>query len=276
MPAKLAEAKISLSSVSQTFDGRRGPQVVAVESVTLYIYEGDFVCLMGPSGCGKSTILNLIAGFLQPTSGQILVDGKPISAPGPQRAMCFQADAVFPWMTVLENVAYSSRVQGRPRKEAHDEARELISLVGLTDFEGAWPRELSGGMRKRVDVARALAARPEVLLMDEPFGALDLFTKEELQEELLRLLAKRPTTTIFVTHDLEEAIFLGTRVVVMSPRPGRIVEVCDIDLPRPRLVSEKTSEQFVALRRQLISEMNRAKEAAAKPELTDDITRSKA
>jgi NitT/TauT family transport system ATP-binding protein len=214
---------------------------------------------MGPSGCGKSTLLNLVAGFLQPTSGEIRVDDIPVLEPGSQRAMCFQADAVFPWMTVLDNVAYSGTVQGRPRVEVIAEARELISLVGLSEFETAWPRELSGGMRKRVDVARALAAHPEVLLMDEPFGALDLFTKEELQEELLLLLDKRPTTTLFVTHDLEEAIFLGTRIVLMTPRPGRIVGIYDVDLPRPRRASEKTREKFIALRRILISEMNRVK-----------------
>jgi NitT/TauT family transport system ATP-binding protein len=259
---KASDVKISIRNVSKTFEARRGPPVTALEAANFDVFRDDFVCLMGPSGCGKSTLLNLVAGFLQPSSGEIRVDGIPVREPGAQRAMCFQADAVFPWMTVLDNVAYSGTVQRRPREDVIAEARELISLVGLSGFEAAWPRELSGGMRKRVDVARALAAHPEVLLMDEPFGALDLFTKEELQEELLVLLDKRPTTTLFVTHDLEEAIFLGTRIVLMTPRPGRIVGIYEIDLPRPRRATEKTSERFIALRRTLISEMNRAKTRA--------------
>src|SRR5262245_57047364 len=256
---KAAPVKISIRNVSKIFEGRRGPPLTALESANFDVFRNDFVCLMGPSGCGKSTLLNMVAGFLQPTSGEIRVDDIPVLEPGPQRAMCFQADAVFPWMTVLDNVAYSGTVQRRPRSEVIAEARELLSLVGLREFEAAWPRELSGGMRKRVDVARALAAHPEVLLMDEPFGALDLFRKEELQEELLLLLHKRPTTTLFVNHDLEEAIFLGTRIVLMTPRPGRIVGIYDVDLPWPRRASEKTSEKFIALRRILISEMNRVK-----------------
>lgn len=245
-----AVPKIDFAELSVVFP-TNGGEVIALDRIRLSVEENEFVCIMGPSGCGKTTLLNLIAGVVTPTRGRIEVGGAPVSGPGPDRAVVFQADAVFPWMTVEQNIGYSLRVRGRPAAEIEATVGHYAKLVGLQDFRKAWPRQLSGGMKKRVDLARAYAADPEVLLMDEPFGALDIMTKEHLQEELHRLWMTAPRTVVFITHDLDEALYLGDRVIVMSPRPGRIAAEYRPQLPAERDMSIKTTPAYVELAREI-------------------------
>lgn len=222
-----------------------------IEDFSLCVYDQEFLSIVGASGCGKSTLLNIIAGLLPPTSGKAWLDDQHIMHPGPDRAMVFQDDAVFPWYTVRQNVEYGLRckkVSGAELKETTD---YYLNLVGLEAAQDLFPRQLSGGMRKRVDVARALAIKPEVLLMDEPFAALDVLTKGKLQEEFLNIWNDNRMTVIFVTHDLEEAIYLSDRVVVMSNHPGRVRRVVDVPFPRPRESELKTVPEFQSLRREL-------------------------
>jgi len=230
-------------------------RIVALEKTDLSIYEGEFLCLVGPSGCGKTTLLNIIAGLTPPTEGKVFMDGKEIQGPSTERGFVFQDDAVFPWMTVKDNILYGPRQQGVPSHECKKILNNVISLIGLEGFEDSYPKELSGGMKKRVDLGRTYASNPEVFLMDEPFGALDAFTKEKLQIELIRLLRKTSKkTVIFVTHDLEEAIFLGDRVAVMTPRPGKIKTVVEIPFGDKERTSElKTDSRFQQLRRKISS-----------------------
>ena len=244
------DSKIAVSDLLVNFETATG-KVQALARTDLLVTENEFLCVMGPSGCGKTTLLNVIAGIVEPTSGQVTVGGARIHGPGPDRAMVFQADAVFPWMTVEENIGYSLRVRKRPRQEIEEVVDRFTSLVGLTEFRKAWPRQLSGGMKKRVDIARGYAADPDVLLMDEPFGALDIMTKEHLQEEMHKLWLTAPRTIIFITHDLEEALFLGDRVIVMSPRPGRIIAEYRPSFAKPRDMSLKTSTEFVEYARKI-------------------------
>ena len=206
----------------------------AVESFSLDIEPGEFVCLLGPSGCGKSTVLNSVAGFITPTAGEILVDGVTVTGPGPQRGMVFQQHSLFPWKTVLENVAFGPRMQGKSRAEARELAREYLNLVGLSGSADRYPVTLSGGMQQRVGIARALVNHPSVLLMDEPFGALDAQTRSTMQDSMLRLWGQTGNTVLFVTHDIDEALILADRVVVMSAAPGQVLLDLTIDLPRPR------------------------------------------
>jgi NitT/TauT family transport system ATP-binding protein len=245
-----AGTDVKIDSVSLTFELDHGA-VTALSDVSLHVQGDEFVCIMGPSGCGKTTILNAIAGFVLPTTGVVTAGGRPVSSPGPDRAVVFQDDAVFPWMTVEDNIAYSLRMRRRPKAEVAAAVDHYTELVGLTEFRTSWPRQLSGGMKKRVDLARAYAAQPDVLLLDEPFGALDPITKERLQEELHALHAADPRTTVFVTHDMEEALYLGDRVVVMTPRPGKIAEVYTPGFPVERDASIKTDPGFVELVRQI-------------------------
>lgn len=226
-----------------------GPPVV--EDANLRVQHGEFLALVGPSGCGKTTLLNMVAGFLRPTAGSILLDGKLIERPGADRSMVFQDDAVFPWYTVEQNVAYGVRFV-LSKEERRRRVAELIKLVGLTGRESAYPRELSGGMRKRVDVARALAPRPRLLLMDEPFAALDVMTKTRLQEEFVRLWHSTDMTVLFVTHDIEEALYLSDRVVTMSIKPGRLGEAVPVPFEQPRLPELRTSVAFQELRQRII------------------------
>ena len=237
-------AKIVAENLSVRFEGAHG-EVVALDRIALSVAENEFLCIMGPSGCGKTTLLNIIAGIVFPTSGSVRVGGAPVLGPGPDRAVVFQEDAVFPWMTVEDNVAYSLRMRHRPKAEVERVVDHYVRLVGLADFRKAWPRQLSGGMKKRVDLARGYAADPEVLLMDEPFGALDIMTKERLQEELRKLWLAAPRTVVFITHDLEEALFLGDRVILMSPRPGRIDREYRPHFPPERDMSLKTRPEFL-------------------------------
>jgi NitT/TauT family transport system ATP-binding protein len=224
---------LTVKNLSKTyFDPYAGAHVTAVHDVSLEVQQGEFVSIVGPSGCGKTTILNMIAGFIPPSSGQILLDGRAVSGPGPDRGVVFQSFALFPWKTVLENVAFGPRMRGRPRAECEKTAREFLGLVGLAHTEGRYPAELSGGMQQRVGVARALANNPELLLMDEPFASVDAQTRMTLQEELTRIWQERKPTILFVTHDVEEAVFLANRVVVLST--GRVLAELPVPLPRPR------------------------------------------
>ncbi|MEV0775166.1 ABC transporter ATP-binding protein [Streptomyces sp. NPDC050428] len=225
---------IEIRGVTKKFTGREGSDVHALKDVNLTVADNEFLTVLGPSGCGKTTLLRAIAGLIDWDEGDILVDGEPVRHPGPDRAMVFQNFALLPWATVLDNVAFGLELRGESPAIRHAKARELIELVGLGGFEARLPGELSGGMQQRVGLARALAVEPNVLLMDEPFGALDEQTRRILQEELLSIWERRRLTVVFITHSMEEAVLLGDRVVLMSPRPGRIAEIVPIDIPRPR------------------------------------------
>jgi NitT/TauT family transport system ATP-binding protein len=224
---------ISIRNVSMSFPGKHpGEQIDVLENVSAKVAHGEFVCLVGPSGCGKSTLLNIVAGFLDASSGEVLVESEPVRGPDRRRIFVFQENGVFPWLNVRENVGFGLRQHEhaeRDRITAH-----YIDMVGLRGFENAYPRELSGGMRQRVEIARALAANPDVIYMDEPFGALDFLTRLKMRTDLVRIWQSEKKTILFVTHDIEEAIQLADRVLVMSPRPATIQEVVDVDLPRPR------------------------------------------
>ncbi|MBN8941109.1 MAG: ABC transporter ATP-binding protein [Rhizobiales bacterium] len=228
---------LSLKSLSKTyFDAYAGVHVTAVHDVSLDIAEGEFVAIVGPSGCGKSTILNMIAGFIPVSGGEILVGGRPVKGPGPDRGVVFQSFALFPWKTVLDNVGFGPKMRGVPKPERDAIAREYLALAGLSEAAGRYPNELSGGMQQRVGVVRALANRPDVLLMDEPFASVDAQTRMTLQEELTRIWQERRPTVLFITHDVAEAVFLASRVVVLSK--GRVKEQVEVPLPRPRVWDE--------------------------------------
>ncbi len=242
--------KLSVDGVSMVF----GDQTV-FEAVNLDVGAGEFLCLIGSSGCGKTTLLNLIAGFMPPTEGEIRVSGRVVDGPGSDRAMVFQDDAVFPWYTVLQNIEYGLKIRKIPKHERRTQARELTELVGLGGREDYYPAQLSGGMRKRVDVARALSVQPEVLLMDEPFAALDAITKAHMQEEFLRMWESRETTVVFVTHDIEEALFLGDRLILMGG--NSIMRETKVPFERPRTEEVRTSPELQGMRREVI-EYNRS------------------
>jgi NitT/TauT family transport system ATP-binding protein len=230
-----------------------GPDAhVAVDDASLDVRPGEFLCILGPSGCGKSTLLNAVAGYVKPTEGIVTVDGEAIERPGPDRGMVFQQYSLFPWKTIRENVAFGPLRFGHSRGESISTANSFIAMVGLTAFADRYPAELSGGMKQRVGIARARANYPRVLLMDEPFGALDAQTRVMMQESLLRLWGEFGNTVMFVTHDIDEAIFLADRVVVMSAAPGRIIADLKVDLERPRDQDVATHPDFVALKRHCI------------------------
>lgn len=227
--------KVEVKGLSVKFAGEHG-QVQALEDVTFGVEPGEFLIILGPSGCGKSTLIRTIAGFQKPEKGQILLGGRPVADPGPDRVMVFQEfDQLFPWRTVLGNVTYALKLKGVAKKEREVRARRFLSLVGLETFEKAFPHQLSGGMKQRAAIARSLAVDPEILLMDEPFGSLDAQTRTILQSELVRIWEKVGSTIIFITHNIQEAILLGDRVLVMSTRPGQVKEIVINDIPRPRL-----------------------------------------
>ena len=238
---------VAIRDVTKRFQVGDGA-VQALGRIDATIATGAFVCLIGASGCGKSTLLRIVAGFEEPTTGEILVDGKPVTAPGSDRGMVFQDYALFPWMTVRQNIGFGPRQRQLPRKEVDDIADEFVRLVGLEDAANRYPSQLSGGMKQRVAIARVLANNANILLMDEPFGALDALTREQLQRELLQIWSRTRVTVVFVTHSVEEAALLADRVLVMSAGPGRIESDINVDLPRPREVS---SPEFNAVRREL-------------------------
>jgi NitT/TauT family transport system ATP-binding protein len=240
---------LELQGVTKRFPARGGGgEVVALEDISMSVAQGEFIALIGPSGCGKSTLLNVIAGFTSPSSGAVLLDGRSISGPGPDRGFVFQEYAIFPWLSALENVRFGLRKTPLSRRDQYSRAKEHMDLVGLKGFEHAYPHELSGGMQQRVAIARVLAIDPEILLMDEPFGALDAQTRSLMQAELQRIWQAMRKTVVFVTHSVEEALFLADRIVCMQGGPGRIHTVFEVDLERPRDI---TSEPFNELRRAL-------------------------
>ena len=242
---------IGVDNVTIVFDTPKG-QVIAADRVSFKVAAGEFVCLLGPSGCGKSTVLNAIAGFNAPFEGQVTVSGQPVAGPGPDRGMVFQQPNLFPWKSVRQNIAFGPRMQGKSQKEVAEVTDALIEIVGLVRFADAYPHTLSGGMQQRVALARALANKPGVLLMDEPFGALDAQTRIVMQEHLLKLWAQIGTTIVFVTHDVDEAIYLADRVLIMSAAPGRIKRDLAIPLPRPRASTIALDPAYIALKEQCL------------------------
>jgi NitT/TauT family transport system ATP-binding protein len=241
------EKHISVNGVNKVF---RTPdrEVIALKDINLEINKGEFVCLLGPSGCGKSTLLNAMAGFSLPSAGEIHVDGKKILAPGPDRGMVFQEYALFPWMTVAQNITFGLEVQGLDKKAIGEKVDQLLDTLHLSDFRERFPKDLSGGMRQRVAIARVLAIDSPIMLMDEPFGALDALTRRNLQDELLRIWKAFGKTIVFVTHSIEESIYLADRIVVMTYRPGTIKRDERVSIPRPR---DPASAEFNALKREL-------------------------
>ncbi|MGK5070265.1 ABC transporter ATP-binding protein [Janthinobacterium sp. RT4P48] len=238
---------ININAVNKIFT-TGGADVIALKDINLEIASGEFICLLGPSGCGKSTLLNAIAGFSQPTSGQILAGGKLITEPGPDRGMVFQEYALFPWMTIEANIAFGLEIAGKTPAEIKERVDMLLSMLGLTEFRARYPKDLSGGMRQRVAIARVLALDSPIMLMDEPFGALDALTRRNLQDELLKIWKVFGTTIVFVTHSIEESIYLADRTIVMTYRPGTIKRDVAIDLPRPR---DPSDPEFNRLKRML-------------------------
>jgi NitT/TauT family transport system ATP-binding protein len=239
---KIQFARVSCAFVLQ------GQEFRAVNDLDLDIADGEIVTLVGPSGCGKSTLMNMAAGLQEPTGGTVRVDGKPVSGPGPERGVIFQQYALFPWLTVAQNVGFGLEIKGVPAQERARIVARCLDLVGLSAFADALPKTLSGGMKQRCAIARAYAVDPAVLLMDEPFGALDALTRVNMQEQLLATWARDKRTILFITHDVDEAVFLAHRVVVMAARPGRIHEIVDVDLPYPRTEDIRLSQRFQDLR----------------------------
>ncbi len=240
---------IEIRHLTKVFeDNSRGEEVVAIDDLTLEIRDNEFLTVIGPSGCGKTTLLRILAGLSTWDRGDVLLDGKPLKGPGPERSMVFQNFALLPWANVVDNVAFGLEMRGVDRSKRYEVSERLIKLVGLAGFERRYPRELSGGMQQRVGLARALAVEPKTLLMDEPFGALDEQTRRMLQEELLALWEREPKTVLFITHSMAEAVLLGDRIVLMTPRPGKIKEVIVNPLPRPRPRDVDRMPEFAQLR----------------------------
>ena len=240
--------RVKIDNVRKVFNTRNG-EMVALNGVSLDIHNNEFICVVGPSGCGKSTLLNIIAGLTEPT------DGKEVTGTGTERGVVFQQYALFPWLTVKKNVMFALEMRGVKGKEAEEEALKYLAMVDLVKFADHYPKELSGGMKQRVAIARAYAANPEVLLMDEPFGALDAQTRTQLQTELLETWEREKKTCFFITHDVEEAIILAQRVVIMCARPGRVKEIVDIDIPYPRDQETKMSPRFLELKNHIWSQV---------------------
>jgi NitT/TauT family transport system ATP-binding protein len=250
-------SKLSIEQVSRVFPPSKAGAAPtrALEPTDLTVADNDFITILGPSGCGKSTLLRIVAGLDRPTAGRVLLDGAAVTGPGPDRGVVFQSYTLFPWLTVAENIEFGLREKGVPGPERAELARSYMARVGLTGFEGHWPKQLSGGMQQRTAIARALANDPKILLLDEPFGALDNQTRSLMQEMLLGIWERDRKTVLFVTHDIEEAIFMGTRVIVMTARPGRIKADIRVDLPHPRSYKIKTTPEFVALKERLVEEI---------------------
>ena len=252
MAGEARSVKVQVKGVRMVFDTRNG-EMVALNGVDLDIHENEFICVVGPSGCGKSTLLNIIAGLTQPTSGTVLCNGKEVTGTGTDRGVVFQQYALFPWLTVKKNVKFALEMRGVKGQEADEEAMKYLEKVDLVKFADHYPKELSGGMKQRVAIARAYAANPEVLLMDEPFGALDAQTRTQLQTELLETWEKDRKTCFFITHDVDEAIYMGTRILVMDAAPGRILADIKIDEGFPR---DRSSASFVAYRNDILHRLH--------------------
>ncbi|MCC9625915.1 ABC transporter ATP-binding protein [Thalassospira sp. MA62] len=247
---------LSLHDITVRFEPKGKPPVLALDDVSLSVPNDTFSVIVGPSGCGKSTLLRLVAGLESPTSGKLELNGQPISGPSADRGMVFQSYTLFPWLTVRENVMFGPKLKGLPKSECEDIADDLLKAVHLEGFEKSYPKELSGGMRQRVALARALANDPQILLMDEPFGALDSQTRQMMQELLLDVWQTRRKTVLFITHDIDEAIFLGDEVHVMSARPGLIKQSLNIEIPRPRHIDALTSTEFMDYKRTILGLMH--------------------
>jgi NitT/TauT family transport system ATP-binding protein len=248
--ATLTRTKISFQEVGKNFP-LKGGEFTALDRVSLDVADREFVTVVGPSGCGKSTLLNMAAGLAEPSTGQVLVDGARVRGPGPERGVIFQQYALFPWLTVRGNVEFGLKLTSLSAAERRRKADHAIELVGLTDFADALPKTLSGGMKQRCAIARAYAVDPEVLLMDEPFGALDALTRVQLQDQLLHTWTRERRTVMFVTHDVDEAVYLARRVVVMAARPGRVHRIVEVDLPYPRTEELRLSPEFARLRNEV-------------------------
>ncbi len=248
-------SQLSIQGVSRVFTSPKGQPTQALTPVNLEVRENDFVTVLGPSGCGKSTLLRIVAGLDQPTTGQVLLDGAPVQGPGADRGMVFQSYTLFPWLTVEQNIRFGLRERGMPEHAQKERAGYFIAKVGLRGFEQHFPKQLSGGMQQRTAIARALANDPKILLLDEPFGALDNQTRVLMQELLLGIWESAQKTVLFVTHDIDEAIFMANRVAVFSARPGRIKTELAVDFPHPRHYTIKTSPEFMALKAQLTEEI---------------------
>ena len=250
MAGNTSSVKVRIDNVKKVFDTRRG-EVVALNGVSFDIKENEFICVVGPSGCGKSTLLNILAGLDSPTSGEVYVDGNLVEGPGPERGVVFQQYALFPWLTVEKNIEFGLKLKGLPQSEIKERVEKYLEVVGLNEFAKSYPKELSGGMKQRVAIARAYAVNPEVLLMDEPFGALDAQTRTQLQQELLDTWEKEQKTCFFITHDVEEAIILATKVIIMSARPGRIKSIIDVNIPYPRNQETKMTREIIELKNEI-------------------------
>jgi ABC-type nitrate/sulfonate/bicarbonate transport system ATPase subunit len=242
---------VTVESIDLRFNSRNGGEVIALNNLSLTVPDKQFAVIVGPSGCGKSSLLDIIAGLKEPSGGECRLDGKPISGPGRERGMVFQNYSLFPWLTVLKNVAFGLTLQGQTSQKALERARHYVNAVGLSRFENAYPNQLSGGMKQRVAIARSLANDPEVILMDEPFGALDSQTRGVMQQLLLGIWEKEHKTILFVTHDIDEALFLGEKVYVMSARPGRIIDTISVEFAHPRSYELSTEPAFAELKRRI-------------------------
>ena len=255
-------SQLSIQGVSRTFTSEKGKSTQALLPVDFDVKENDFVTILGPSGCGKSTMLRIVAGLDHPTSGRVLLDGRPVEGPGADRGLVFQSYTLFPWLTIEQNIRFGLRERGMPESQQKERAQYFIAKVGLRGFEQHFPKQLSGGMQQRTAIARALANDPKILLMDEPFGALDNQTRVLMQELLLGIWEAERKTVMFVTHDIDEAIFMANRVAVFSARPGRIKSEIAVNLPHPRHYTIKTSPEFMDLKARLTEEI-RAESMAA-------------
>lgn len=265
-PEQLSSGNIAIENISIHL-GHDKDRFEAVHDLNINVASGEFICILGPSGCGKSTLLGALAGHLTPSGGNLRVDNSPITGPSPERGMVFQHHTLFPWRRVIDNVAFGLKMRGINKAERHQQAKEILKLVGLSGFENHWPSQLSGGMQQRVEIARVLINRPRLLLMDEPFGALDAQCRMDMQQLLLDIWARIRTTVVFVTHDIDEALFLADRILVMSPRPGRIVEDLQLDFARPRHADLVTTAEFMHLKRHCL-ELLRHEEGRALPRLS--------
>ncbi|MGW2143172.1 ABC transporter ATP-binding protein [Nonomuraea bangladeshensis] len=243
-------AKISFRDIVKTYP-MKDDVFTALDHVSLDIADREFVTVVGPSGCGKSTLMSMAAGLTEPTSGEVLVDGAPVPGPGPDRGVIFQQYALFPWLTVRKNVEFGLKLMNLPPDERRRRAEHAIELVGLSDFADALPKTLSGGMKQRCAIARAYAVDPQVLLMDEPFGALDALTRVQLQDQLLDTWSRERRTVMFITHDVDEAVYLARRVIVMAARPGRVQQIVEVDLPYPRTEEMRLSPEFARIRNEV-------------------------
>ena len=267
-PTAISKGKVTVTNFGLSYDSLKGP-VEAVSDASICVNPGEFISIIGPSGCGKSTLLNAVAGFLKPTRGEVEVDGEPVERPSADRGMVFQQYSLFPWKTVRENVEFGLKMKGIDRNRREQSARTLLGLAGLLSFENQYPESLSGGMKQRVGIIRALATGPKVLLLDEPFGALDAQTRIIMQQILTNIWQRLKTSVLFVTHDIDEAIFLSDRVYCMTARPGTIKAEIAIPLERPRHQSMMMSSEFLALRRGLMSLIREESLKAIGGELND-------